>query len=73
MFVEARAQLARRGGACRGARGERDVHRRQFVLMPAERFARDALDLVACDGGAEGARGDRKSQTRMSFMIGQNG
>jgi len=64
---------ARQCGSRRGASGERDVDRRERMLVHAEGLAGDPLDAIAQHRRAERARCDREPQTRMRFMIGQDG
>jgi hypothetical protein len=73
MFGETRAQVARAGPRRGVACGHHDIHGRQRMLIQSERLACQALDEVARDGRAQGARGDRQSQARMSFMVGKYG
>jgi len=61
VFVETRAQCARRGMARAVAGRDGDVDRRQGMLIQAKRLARDALDAIARDGAAESACRDRKT------------
>ena len=73
MLIQTRPQI-RKLGLSRGFSGDqRDINRRQCVLVQTERFSCEALDAIACDGGAEGARRDAQAQSREGLMIGQNG
>ena len=73
MFLEARAQRARGSLLRRVARRHHDVDARQQVLIMAERFSRQALQVIAHDGRAAGARGDGEPQARVSMRIRQHG
>ncbi len=42
------------------------------MLVQTKRLSREALDTVSRDGGSEGSRGDAQTQSRNSFMIGQD-
>jgi hypothetical protein len=72
MFLETGAQIFSLGMA-RGIAGRhRDIDRRQGMLVQTERFPREALNAIARDGGAEGARCNRQAQSRMTFIVGQH-
>jgi hypothetical protein len=72
MLLEAGAQILEAGLARRFARGHADIDRRQRVLIQTKGLSGEALDAVAGDGGAEGARCDAQAQSRIRFMIGQH-
>ena len=42
------------------------------MLVQTKGLSRDAFDAVACDRGAEGPRRNTQTQSRKSFMIGQD-
>jgi hypothetical protein len=72
MTLETRAQFGGSRLAGRIAGGDRDIDRRKGGLVQAERFSGKAFDTVASDRGTEGARGNRETETRVGFMIGQH-
>ena len=72
MFLEAGAQVFRLGETRSVARGYGDVRRRQTMLVQAKGFPRESLDAVARHSGAEGARRNCQTQSRITFMIAQN-
>jgi hypothetical protein len=43
------------------------------MLVQTKGLSREAFDAIARYGGAEGARRDAQTQSRIGFMIGQNG
>ena len=43
------------------------------MLVQTKGLAREAFDAIARYGGTEGARRDAQTQSRIGFMIGQNG
>ena len=43
------------------------------MLVQAKGFSRQALDTIASNGAAAGARRYRQAQPRISFMVCQNG
>ena len=42
------------------------------MLVQTKRLSCQAFDAIACDGGAECSRRYAQTQSRKSFMIGQN-
>jgi len=42
------------------------------MLVQSKRFPGEALDTIASNGGAEGARRYRQAQPRISLMVGQH-
>ena len=72
MRLEARAQLAGLGLPRRFPCGNRNVDRRQFMLVQTKGLSGEAFDAIARDRGAEGTRGYTQSQSRVSFMIGKD-
>ena len=73
MLVQTGTQFVRGCMACGGLRGDGDVDRRQCFLVQTKGLARETLDAIARDRGAEDPRGDRKPQTRMADLICENG
>jgi hypothetical protein len=71
MFLKADSQIVKRSNAGCVACRDSDVDRRQFMLVQTKGFSRQALDPVAGHGGAERASRNRKTQSRMAFMIGE--
>ncbi len=69
MLLQAAPQIARLREPRRIARRDGHVDRGQAVLRQAKGLAREALDAVARDGGAEGARRYRQTQARRPGLI----
>ena len=73
MLVQTRPKVAHFSRSRRFASGDGDIDRRQAMLVQTKGLARQALDAVARDGGAEGAGRDAQPQPRMSFLIDEYG
>ncbi len=69
MLLQAQPQIPRLREPRRIARGDCHVDRRQAVLSQAKGLAREALDAVARNSGAESARRYRQSQSRRAGLI----
>ncbi len=72
MRFETRAQFAQLGLPRRIPCGDRDIDRRQCVLVQTKGLSGEAFDAIARDRGAKGARRYTQSQSRVRFMIGQD-
>jgi hypothetical protein len=72
MLLETGAQIVPARLPSGGSRRDRDIDRRQGVLVQAKGLSCKAFDAIARDRGAEGSRRNTQTQASVGFMIGQN-
>ena len=72
MLFQTRAKVANFSRSGRFASRDGDINGRQAVLVQAKGLARQPLDAIAGNCGAEGARSDAQPQPRVRLLIHQN-